>query len=347
MRQPGGIPASQFIIEQDGGAEVRIQLVAQTVILTHTGNRVRRGFYRAYDSDVFVLMPGHEDLLADRAVAPVRKFGHPFHETPAYDDFGSVDGRTPFDETDTQQIKEIVRNEILVGVVEQLPVIVGQIDVVAGRMQVRELVGTGDAPYFRQVAQSLDSKHLRIPVSVEQVDMADVLAVIARIEVGHLFVLSGDDEHHHHQEHVDQHLDAQQAELPLPGMLRVVLQRRMDRNALVEFSGHHDGDGQDEQDEQRDGHDAARHKQGCERHAQQVLDETPAGENDGGGQREGQEDVHQGLFRQQGVDILAPGTIAFAHAHFPGALDQRRNDDEDIIEQGNQNQQHGHDGEQD
>ena len=100
----------------------------------------------------------------------------------------------------------------------------------------------------------------------------------------HDLILAADDDHHHHQEHVDEHLHAQQAKLPAAGILRIVLQRSIDRDSLVQFGRNDDRDHQHEQDHQADGYDTLGHQQRLERHAQQVLNNPASGEDDNGGQ---------------------------------------------------------------
>ena len=80
-----------------------------------------------------------------------------------------------------------------------------------------------------------------LTVSVEQVEVVQILVVITGIGIGHLLVLPANDEHHHHQEHVDEHLHAQQTELPATGILRIILQGSVNRNPLIQFCRNDDG----------------------------------------------------------------------------------------------------------
>ena len=80
-----------------------------------------------------------------------------------------------------------------------------------------------------------------LTVSVEQVEVVQVLVVITGIGIGYLLVLPAYDEHHHNQEHVDEHLHAQQTEFPTAGILRIILQGSVNRNPLIQFCRNDDG----------------------------------------------------------------------------------------------------------
>ena len=184
-------------------------------------------------------------------------------------------------------------------------------------------------------------------VSAEDIEIVQILVVVARIAVGHLLILTADDEHHHYQEHIDEDLYAQQSQLPPAGVLRIVLQRGIDWNPFVQFGRDHDRDDEHEQDHEADGEDAPGHQQRLERHAQQVLDDTAAGENEGGSQCQRERDMQQRLLGQHPVNVLAFSAIAFPNTHFLGAFDQRRDDNQDIVQQRNQDQQRSDDRKQD
>ena len=208
----------------------------------------------------------------------------------------------------------------MVGNVEEFAVIVWQINVVAVGAVERQVVGRCHSAHFRQALQGADGTGNGLPVAVEEADIVEIVVVIARIGMSNNLVLTADNEHHHHQEHVDEHLDAQQAQLPVAGVLGVVFQGGIDRDPLIQFGGDDDGDDEHEENHSPDGHHALRHQERCERNAQQVFHYAAAREDDDGGQDKRENDMQQRFLCQHSVNVFALSTIALPDAHFFGAF---------------------------
>ena len=160
--------------------------------------------------------------------------------------------------------------------------------------------------------------------------------------MGHLLVLPADDKHHHHQKHVDKHLHAQETEFPVPRVLGIVFKRSIHWNPLIQLCGNHDGNDKYEYQHGEDGHNALRHQQRLERYPQKILNNPPAGEDDNGRKAHGKQDMGRGFLRQHPVDVLTLSAVALAHAHFLGAFHQGRNHNQDVVQQGNQDEQGCH-----
>ena len=56
--------------------------------------------------------------------------------------------------------------------------------------------------------------------------------------------------------------------------------------------------------------------------------------------------MQQSLLRQHSVNVPALSAVALPHAHFLGALHHGRDDNQDVVQEGNQDQQRRHDGKQ-
>ena len=292
-------------------------------------------------------MAGDEHLLAHGAVAPVRKLRHLLHKLLIHNDFGGIPGRPALQELNAHQVVETVGAIILVGNVEQFPVIVRKIDIVTVGALERKVVGRCHATHFRQALQRADGTGDGLAVTVEEADIVEVIVIVTGIGMGDLLILPADDEHHHHQEHVDQHLHAQEAEFPAPGVLRVVLQGGIDRDPLVQLRRDDDGDDEDKYKYGDYCHDTLRNQQRCKGDTQQVFHDAPAGENDDRSHAQREYDMQQRFLRQHSVNVLSLSAIALAYAHFLGALHQGGDHNQDVVQQGDQDQERRHNGQQD
>ena len=97
-------------------------------------------------------------------------------------------------------------------------------------------------------------------VAIEQIEVIQVLVVIACIGVRYLLVLAADDQHHNYQKHINKHLHSYQAEFPTAGILCMVLDRSENRDSLIQFCRDHDGNNEYEQQNRRDGYNTLRYQ---------------------------------------------------------------------------------------
>ena len=81
-------------------------------------------------------------------------------------------------------------------------------DIIPAGTPVRQVIAGGHAGHLRKSFQHLHHPGMVLIVSAEDIEIVQILVVVARIAVGHLLILPADDEHHHHQEYIDQHLDS-------------------------------------------------------------------------------------------------------------------------------------------
>ena len=116
-------------------------------------------------------MTGDEYLLADRAIAPVRKLGHLLHKLLIHNNFRGIPRRTAFQEINAHQVVETAGAFVLVGDIEQFPVIVRKIDVVPVGSLERKVIGSRDTCHFRQALQSADGTGDGLPVAIENADI--------------------------------------------------------------------------------------------------------------------------------------------------------------------------------
>ena len=126
-------------------------------------------------------MTGNEHLFAHGAIAPVRKLGYLLHKLLIYNDFGRVSRCTAFQELNAHQVVEAFRAFVLVGNVEQFPVIIRQVDIVAVGTLERKVVGRPDAGHFRQALQDAYGTRNGLAVAVEEVDIVEVIVIISGI----------------------------------------------------------------------------------------------------------------------------------------------------------------------
>ena len=151
-------------------------------------------------------MSAYLELLAHSSVAPVGKFFHLLHKLLIHHYFGGIAWSPSFQELDAQEVVEPGRTFILVGYVEQFPVVIRQIHIITVGALERQVVAGCHASHFRKILQGAGSTRLCLSVTIEQADIVEIVVIISRIGVCHHFVLPTYDEHHHHQEHVDEHL---------------------------------------------------------------------------------------------------------------------------------------------
>ena len=191
-------------MEHDARARIDPLQVADQVTLIHASDgKIIRDFVIRHWSVL-----GDKYLLAHGAVTPVREFGHPGHELLIHGDLEVAPRGAAVHERNAQQFKEPVGTVILVGNVEQLPAVIRNMDIVSAGTPIRQVIAGGHAGHFRKSFQLLHHPGMVLIVSAEDIEIVQILVVVARIAVGHLLILPADDEHHHHQEYIDQHLDS-------------------------------------------------------------------------------------------------------------------------------------------
>ena len=240
MRHPGTHRAN-LAVEQGTRTFVHSLQVADEIALVHAGDGE---ITLVHHSILFV--SSNEHLLADRSVVPVCELGHLLDKLLIHNHFAGIPRRPAFKKADAHQVIEFRRTVVLVGNIEQFTVIFRQGNIVSVGSHIRQVVGGGNATHLRKALERFHGPDLCLTVSVEQVEVVQVLVVITGIGIGHLLVLPAYDEHHHHQEYVDKHLHAQQTELPATGILRIVLQGSVNRNPLIQLCRYNDGNDEHE-----------------------------------------------------------------------------------------------------